>query len=131
MKTIEVVAGIIQQDGKTLIAKRKSGSHLAGKWEFPGGKLEVGETPENCLKRELKEEFGIIVSIDNFTGENTCNYGDRKIRLLVYSVRHICGSFILSAHDKIRWVAPQEMSDFDFAEADLPFVRKIVEKFIG
>lgn len=67
-KIIKVTAAILENDGRILIAQRKSSDHLSGKWEFPGGKIEHGETPEECLARELKEEFDIYVTIGDFLG---------------------------------------------------------------
>lgn len=62
----QVTAAVIEKDGRVLIAQRKTGDALAGKWEFPGGKLEPGETPEACLRRELREEFGVETEIGDF-----------------------------------------------------------------
>jgi 8-oxo-dGTP diphosphatase len=125
MKIIGVAAAIIEDNGKFLIAKRKKGKHLEGKWEFPGGKIEPRETPEKCLARELEEEFGITTEIGSFIGESIFDYGDRKIRLLGYRVRYLSGEFRLSAHDEIRWVPANELNKFDFAEADLPLIEKL------
>ena len=127
MKTIDVTAAIIEKDGKFLIAKRKKGKHLENKWEFPGGKIEELETPEECLARELEEEFGIIAEIADFITESFFDYGDRKIRLLGYRAKYISGEFRLNAHDDIKWVSANEFIEFDFAEADLPLIEKILE----
>ena len=127
MKTIDVTAAIIENNGKFLIARRKKGKHLEYKWEFPGGKIEPGETPEECLTRELKEEFGIIAEIADFITESIFNYGDRKVRLLGYRAKYVSGEFKLNAHDEVRWVSRNEFNEFDFAEADLPLVEKISE----
>lgn len=126
MKTIDVTAAIIERDGKFLIAKRKKGKHLENKWEFPGGKIEQQETPEECLARELKEEFGIIAEIADFITESLFDYGDRKIRLLGYRAKYISGEFKLNVHDDIKWVSANEFTKFDFAEADLPLIEKIL-----
>ena len=76
MRTIDVAAGIIQrEDGKILLARRKPGSHLAGYWEFPGGKIEEGESPEECLERELLEELGIVTKTGAFVAESVYDYG--------------------------------------------------------
>ena len=74
MKFIDVTAAIIRKNGKVLIARRARGQHLEGLWEFPGGKIENGETPEACLKRELFEEFGIDVRIGRFIAESCFSY---------------------------------------------------------
>ena len=128
MKMINVTAAIIEKEGKFLIAKRNKGKHLENKWEFPGGKIEPQETPKECLLRELEEEFGITAEITDFVAESIFDYGDRKIRLLGYRAKYISGEFRLNAHDEIRWVSADEFSKFDFAEADLPLIEKVVGK---
>jgi len=126
MEVINVTAAIIENNGRFLIAKRKKGKHLEYKWEFPGGKIEQQETPQECLTRELKEEFGIIAEIADFVAENVFDYGDRKIRLLGYRAKYISGEFKLNAHDEIRWISLNEFNNFDFAEADIPLIQKIL-----
>ena len=83
---IDVTAAIIQREGLILAARRKQGSHMAGYWEFPGGKIEPGETPEECLQRELKEELSIESKIGPFFEESCYDYGTKQIRLLSYFV---------------------------------------------
>lgn len=122
---LDVTAAIIEREGKYLIAKRKKGKHLEGKWEFPGGIIESSETPEECLRRELKEEFGIKTEISNFVGESVFDYGNRKVRLLGYYTKYISGEFRLNAHDEIRWISVDEFDNFDFAEADRPLVERV------
>lgn len=128
MKTIDVAAAIIKDGDKFLIAKRKKGKHLEGKWEFPGGKIEPNETPEACLARELNEEFGISAEIGSFVAESIFDYGERKIRLLGYKAKYISGKFQLNDHEEISWVSTKELANYHFAEADLPLVEKIVNK---
>ena len=125
---LNLALGIVfdTENKKILIAKRKKGSHLEGKWEFPGGKIEPQESPEDCLLRELKEEFGIIADISDFVTESVFNYGDREIKLLGYLVKYVSGDFKLNAHDEIRWIFPHEFGSFDLAEADLPLAEKII-----
>ena len=74
-KPIIVTAAIMVKANKVFAARRNPGSHMAGFWEFPGGKIETGETPEACLVRELFEEFGIVTQVGIFFGENTHDYG--------------------------------------------------------
>jgi len=128
MDYIEVTAAIIKKDDKFLIAKRKKGSHLENKWEFPGGKIELNETAEDCLKRELTEEFGVETEIEDFFEMNEFNYGDKKIRLLCYKVKYISGQFQLNAHDEIKWVSIDEFNKYDFAEADIPIIKKLIRE---
>lgn len=122
---IDVTAAIIEKEGKYLIARRKGGN-LNGKWEFPGGKLEDGESHEKCLERELDEEFGVKVEIGDYFLENVHKYKwGLEIRLVGYSAKHISGNFNLTVHDKIMWVYVNEMNCYDFAEADIPFIKKL------
>jgi len=123
---IDVTSAIIEREGKYLIAQRKKGTHLGGKWEFPGGGIEGDETPEECLRRELKEELGINSIISDFFGESVYDYGHKKIKLVGYRVTYVSGDFLLNAHDEIRWVSSNELKDYDFAEADIPFVEKLI-----
>ena len=119
----QVTAAVIEKDGKILIAQRRKGSTLGGRWEFPGGKIEPCETAEACLKRELKEEFDIEAEIGNFIMASQFRYCLMPIELLAYRVKHICGEFKVNEHDQIRWVSPSELSSYDFMPADKPIVK--------
>jgi len=123
--TVIVTAAIIKKDNKILIAKRKEG-HLASKWEFPGGKLESNETPEDCLKRELYEEFGIDTKIGKLLATSIYEYPHIKIKLMAYDVEYISGEFRLNDHQEIRWVKKEDLSHYDFAPADISLVNKIL-----
>ena len=81
---MKVTAAIIEKEGKILIAQRKKGDVLQGKWEFPGGKVEPLETPEECLTREIKEEFDIDVTVEEFICSSKFEYKDVPINSLVY-----------------------------------------------
>ena len=122
---IDVTAAILSNNGRLLIAQRKTTGKLPNKWEFPGGKIEPGETPEECLKREMKEEFDIGVTIGEYLGESIFHYDHGSIRLLAYRTNWIAGEFILKDHQAIEWVNKNELSDYDFAPADMPFVDKL------
>jgi 8-oxo-dGTP diphosphatase len=101
---ISVTAAILARDGKVLIAQRKSSDHLAGKWEFPGGKIEEGESPEECLRRELHEEFGVDTSIGEFLAESVYHYDHISIRLLAYRTFLEHGKLEPKDHDAYAWV---------------------------
>jgi mutator protein MutT len=125
-----VTAAIIEKNGRILAARKREGLHLAGYWEFPGGKLERGETPEQCLQRELEEEFSILCEIGPLLGESIHNYGGRTIRLLGYHAVHTGGSFQLTDHDKLRWLAIDELDTLKWAPADIPLMIKLRNRII-
>ena len=125
MKPLRVTAAIIKKDGRILIAKRKKGWRFAGKWEFPGGKIEPHETPEECLKRELREELGIETRIGEFFCSSTYAYPHATVQLLVYQAFHVSGEYTLYDHQEIRWVLPDELTEYDFPEADKPVIEKL------
>lgn len=124
----QVTAAILEKDGNILIAKRRKGRTLGGKWEFPGGKIEPGETPQGCLRRELKEEFGIETEVGDFFCSSLFQYSFIWIELLVYKVKYISGDFCVNEHDDAKWVNPDELNNYDFMDADKPVVRRLLSK---
>nr|WP_276576443.1 8-oxo-dGTP diphosphatase MutT [Caldicoprobacter algeriensis] len=126
----DVAAAIIIKNNKILIAQRAEGQKLAGKWEFPGGKIEDGETPEECLKREIKEELDIDIEVDGFFGESVYTYGTETISLIAYKARFKGGQCKLKVHSRAEWVEPHELVNYDFAPADVPFVEKLRENLL-
>ncbi len=124
----KVAAAILEQDGKYLIAQRKEGDTLAGKWEFPGGKIEEGETAENCLVREFKEEFDVEIDVGEYFCSSKFEYKHLPIELLVYFGKWKSGDFKLNDHARIEWVDVQQMGEYDFASADIPVVKKLVSQ---
>jgi 8-oxo-dGTP diphosphatase len=122
-----VTAAIIEKNGRILLARRKRGDRLERKWEFPGGKLEPGETPEACLARELCEEFGIEAEVMDFVGASVYEYGHGKIDLRAYRVRHLSGEFSVNAHEEIAWVRKEDLLSYDLSPADVPIAKQIIE----
>lgn len=122
-----VAAGIIIEDGKILIAKRSGNDELAGKWEFPGGKLNTNETPEKALQRELYEELGINVRIGTYFGESIYQYSSGIIRLMTYFVNKFEGKYRLNVHDDIKFVSLNDLGKYDLLPADVPIVNKLME----
>ena len=125
---ISVTCAIIEKDGKILLARRAPDQKLPGKWEFPGGKVEDGESPEECLKRELEEEFGIRAEVGKFITSNEHHYDHISIKLLAFNTTYISGTFTLVDHDKIEWVSPEELLDYDLAEADIPIAEMLLSR---
>jgi 8-oxo-dGTP diphosphatase len=99
---------------------------MPGKWEFPGGKIEEGETPEAALEREIYEEFGVEVQTKEFLHANLYDYGSFKIELRAYKTLYKRGDFELTDHDRIEWVRPEILESYDLTEADLPIIPFIV-----
>lgn len=125
----KVTAGIIEKDGKILIARRKSGKCIGANWEFPGGKLEDGETLEECLKRELKEELDIEVEIGDYVASSPFFCGDNHIELVAYRVKYLSGEITLADHEEVQWVTVKELSDYEFTLPDIPIVEKIIKNY--
>ena len=122
-KIIRVTAAIIESENKILIAQRNATDNLfGGLWEFPGGKIEDGETPEECMARELKEELEIEVEVGTLITSNKHRYPNGIFELLVYKVEHISGNFVLNDHDEVKWITIDEMSKFDFPPANTPII---------
>ncbi len=123
----EVTAAIIISDNKVLIAERAPGQNLAGKWEFPGGKIEPGETPQECLKREIREELEVDIDVMDLFGESIYAYQSGTIKLMAFWCQWISGDFKLSVHSRTEWVTRQQLELYDFAPADIPLVERLKE----
>ena len=122
---VRVTAAIIVHDGKILITQRYPTSQMAGLWEFPGGKIEAGETPEACLRRELKEELAIDARIGKALGTSVYHYDHISINLMAYQAFWSGGSIRLASHRDSRWVGPDQLDLYAFTPADLPFVHQL------
>jgi 8-oxo-dGTP diphosphatase len=124
-----VTAAVIERDGYILIGKRKRGKWHTGKWEFPGGTVEKGETHEQCLKRELLEELAITAEVGDLLCASIFNYTpDWTIKLLAYRTTYVSGILRLNDHEEIRWVRPRDLIDYDFPEVDKPIIEKLVKE---
>ena len=126
----KVTAGVIEKDGKILIAKRKAGKCIGANWEFPGGKLEEGETLEECLKRELKEELDIEVEVKDYIASSFFSCNDLEIELIAYRVKYLSGELKLVDHEEVKWISPDELSKYEFTLPDIPIVEKVLNLFI-
>ncbi|MDN0029694.1 pyrimidine (deoxy)nucleoside triphosphate diphosphatase [Serratia marcescens] len=122
MKIIDVVAAILEQNGHILLAQRGAGSDQAGLWEFPGGKVEAGESQPEALKRELDEELGICARIDDYVGSNQWQQGGRIIRLHAWRVADFTGELQQRCHSALVWVTPQQAQKYALAPADVPLL---------
>jgi 8-oxo-dGTP diphosphatase len=126
----KVTAAIIIDDGKILIAQRSADTTLPLKWEFPGGKVEDGETPGECLSREILEELDLIVSIEDFFASSIYKYEFGEIELLAYFAKILSGDLYLNVHIDHKWVFPKDLNLFDFAPADIEIVQKLQLRFM-
>ena len=122
-----VTAAVFRKERTILLMRRALGEILASKWEFPGGKLEVGETPETCLKRELKEELDIQAEIGQHICDSLYNYSTGSILLKAYFVDQYSGNIQLQVHDKMQWIDYTELLTFELAPADIEVAQKIKE----
>jgi ATP adenylyltransferase len=118
----EVVAAVIEHEGKLLCAQRKPGGDLPLTWEFPGGKVEPGETRLEALERELHEELGLRIHAGSFLMTVRHRYESFFITMHVYRARVIAGEPSLNEHAAIRWLKPDELYGLDWAPADMPVV---------
>ncbi len=119
---IAVVAGLIVRDGKLLIARRPSGKHMANRWEFPGGKIERGETPERALERELSEELGVRTETGRVYHVIAHSYPEKDVLLLFYRCRLTEGEPEAIEEAEVRWIGENQLRDFEWAEADAPLI---------
>lgn len=129
MKRIKVTAGIITDHDKVLITRRPPKENFVGGWEFPGGKIEMNETPEACLARELKEELNIDVFVGNFCTEVCHDYGNMNIHLMAYYCTILDGEIQISVHDKYKWVKINDLLKYDLLPADIPIAKKVMEEY--
>ncbi|MBT0664487.1 (deoxy)nucleoside triphosphate pyrophosphohydrolase [Geobacter pelophilus] len=125
---IKVACAIIERDGLVLAAQRSAGMSLPLKWEFPGGKLEPGETAEQCLRRELVEEMGVQVRVGEALPSTTHNYQTFTVTLFPFVCTIESGEIVLHEHAAIAWLAPEELLTPDWAEADLPVIELLLQR---
>ncbi|MCM8538412.1 MAG: (deoxy)nucleoside triphosphate pyrophosphohydrolase [Lentisphaeraceae bacterium] len=125
LQRINVVAGILQEEGRILIAQRAEAKH-EGRWEFPGGKVESGETDEAALVRELVEELSVDISGVTFFEESLLVLPDKEILLKTFLVDSFNGIPQSLVHAQLKWVSVAELSKYDFLKADVPIVEKLI-----
>jgi len=123
---VEVVAALVRDDtGRYLITRRRSGSHLAGLWEFPGGKRESGESLETALRRELTEELSARFVVGEKVDTVQWEYPDRTVVIHFYRCRLESGTIEPREAQTMAWVAPERLGDFDFPPADRELIARL------
>jgi 8-oxo-dGTP diphosphatase len=122
MEVIKVVCGIIYHQESIFIARRKEGKSMAGKWEFPGGKIHDGESQKEALKRELFEELGMEVIVGEKIGSNIHHYESYSINLIAYRCKFVSATFAMTDHDQYKWVTRKILGEFNFTDADIPLI---------
>ena len=124
---INVTCAIIYLNNKILVTQRSEMMKLPLKWEFPGGKLEDGESEIDCIKREIKEEINIDIEVLEKLSNSIFDYGDFKINLIPFISTYVTGEIILSEHKDYKLLDKTELLNLDWAEADLPIVKEFLK----
>jgi 8-oxo-dGTP diphosphatase len=124
---LDVTCAIILNNNKVLVTQRSEAMKLPMKWEFPGGKIQAGETEEECIQRELKEELGINVRIIKNLTSCEYDYGTFCINLIPFLVEYISGKVQLAEHRDAKWLTKEELIRLDFAPADKPILYELLQ----
>jgi len=125
-KQINVVGAVIVKDGRVLCAQRGPSGSLAGMWEFPGGKIEQGETPREALEREIDEELRCTVIVGEELTTTTHGYDFGVVTLTTFYCELVDGTPELTEHAAIRWLEPEALLSLEWAPADVPAVQLLV-----
>jgi len=128
---LAVTAALVFRDGRLLITQRRPGDHLGGLWEFPGGKIEPGETPEACLRRELEEELGVEVTVGERFAEIAHNYPDRRVHLQFFRCELVRGEPTPLHCAAVAWVTRDELARYEFPAADAALLERLREAEAG
>lgn len=124
-KNIHVVGAVITDNGKILCAQRGFEKALPGLWEFPGGKIEVSETPQQALQREIHEEMQIKIEIGEQVEHTVYEYDFGIVHLTTFYCRLVKGTPVLTEHIAIEWLKPLELEQLEWAPADIPAIQKL------
>jgi mutator protein MutT len=113
-----VAAAVIEENGRVLIARRKSGDRFGGLWEFPGGKVEAGESPVEALEREIREELAIEIAVGDLICAFPFKTGEADFELMAFRTIRLSGAVACLDHEEIRWVDPGDLAAFTLTEPD-------------
>jgi len=125
--TVLVAAAVLIEDGRVLLSQRRSGTHLEGKWEFPGGKVEPEEDPRAALQRELREELGIETTVGEIVDVTFHRYAEKTVLLLFFEATRTATSPAPTAIEvaAVQWAEAKDLEGERFPEADVPVLRKV------
>ena len=126
-QVIKVVAAVLERNGKILVCRRRNQDGSPGKWEFPGGKQEPGETEEECLVRELREELCLAVRPGEEIGRVRHDYKEFSVEVVFRHAEVENGNMKLMVHAEAAWAERKNLPDYDFLEADIEFVKRLAE----
>ncbi|TKV23075.1 pyrimidine (deoxy)nucleoside triphosphate diphosphatase [Citrobacter sp. wls613] len=126
MKTLDVVAAILERDGKILLAQRPAHADQPGKWEFAGGKVEPGESQPQALRRELHEELGIEAIVGQYVASHQREVSGRIIHLHAWHVPDYQGELHAHEHQQLVWCLPEEALTYPLAPADIPLLQAFI-----
>jgi 8-oxo-dGTP diphosphatase len=126
MTSIVVAAAVVERDGQFLVTKRPKGSHLEGRWEFPGGKCDAGETLAGCVARELREELDVDARIGEEILTTTYTYPERSVELHFFRC-DLYGEPRPQLDQEMRWVPREELTTLEFPPADAELIRLLVQ----
>ncbi|MCZ6633016.1 MAG: (deoxy)nucleoside triphosphate pyrophosphohydrolase [bacterium] len=126
---IQVTCAILIQEGRILAAQRGPEMHLSGRWEFPGGKVEAGESEADCLRREIKEELNLEIQPYKRLPESRLGDGERTICLIPYLCRLEGGMLTVKEHEQVIWCDPEKLVELNWCDADVPIVRYVYQNW--
>lgn len=127
MNRTKVTCAIIENDNQVLVVQRSEHMKLPLKWEFPGGKIETGETEQECLKREIREELNIEIELIKKLTPSSFIYPNITIELIPFIVKQVGGQIKLNEHNDYKYLEKAELLNVDWAEADVPIVKEYLE----
>lgn len=128
-KIINVVCVILENtDGQIFVARRPEGKTLAGGWEFPGGKIEVDETPERALEREIQEELEIQIAVGDALPPSSYDYDFGTVVLLPFRANILSGDINLTEHPEGRWVSRSDLPNLNWVPADIPIMQALLSE---
>lgn len=127
MNTLKVTCAVITLQNKIIAVQRSNRMSQPMKWEFPGGKIESGETEIDCIKREIREELNIVIEVLNRLTPSVYSYPTFTIELIPYTAHYVSGELKLKEHHQYLLLDKNELDELDWAEADLPIVNEIMK----